>query len=92
LFGLPAITTLNLIARVKIPFNSKGSAIEMYLKLFQGLTTLGNEQIPSCMLYTQQGESWFPCERKWSGMESLMISRIDGPSQWCAVVPKPSGK
>jgi len=40
LLGLPAITTLNFIARVQHTYSSKGSVTKLYPKVFQGLGTL----------------------------------------------------
>ena len=43
LLGLPAITALNLVARVQNISDSKETIMKQYPKLFTGLGTLGNE-------------------------------------------------
>ena len=43
LLGLPAITALNLVARVQSISGSKESVMKRHPKLFTGLGTLGNE-------------------------------------------------
>ena len=106
LLGLPAITALNLIARVQHISSSKESVFKSYPKVFQGLGTLGKEYKiplkPDSKPYALHTARRVPIslrkevEREIKRMESLkVISPIDGPSQWCAgmvVIPKSSGK
>ena len=106
LLGLPAITALNLVARVQSISRSKESVMKRYPKLFTGLGTLGNEYKislkPDAKPYALYTARRVPIsmrkevEKELNRMESLgVISRIDEPSPWCAgmvVVPKSSGK
>ena len=106
LLGLPAITALNLVARVQSISGSKESLMKQHPKLFTGLGTLGNEYKislkPEAKPYALCTARQVPIsmrnevEKELNRMESLaVISRIDEPSPWCAgmvIVPKPSGK
>ena len=106
LLGLPAITALNLVARIQSISSSKESIISRYPELFTGLGTLGSEYKislkPDAKPYALHTARRVPIslrkevEKELNRMESLgVISQIDEPSPWCAgmvVVSKPSGK
>ena len=105
LLGLPAITSLNLAARVYDIGSHRQSFMKAYPKVFQGLGNFGepydiklkpNAQ-PYC-LYTPR-RVLLPFRGKVKAelnrMESLgVISKVEVPTSWCAgmvAVPKKSG-
>ena len=97
------LTALNLVARVQSILSSKESVTKRYPKLFTGLGTLGNEYKislkPDAKPYALYTARRVPIsmrkevENELNRMESLgVISQIDEPSPWCAVILKSSGK
>ena len=105
LLGLPAITALNLVARVQSISDPKQSIMRKYPKIFTGLGTLGTEYKillkPDAKPYALHTARRVPIsmrkevQKELHRMESLgVITKIDEPSPWCAgmvVVLKPSG-
>ena len=107
LLGLPAITALNLVARLDMAVTDITSDYrKQFPSLFRGLGNLGDpfeihlkpDAVPHC-LYTARHVP-LPLRDKvkleLDQMESAgIIERVDGPTHWCAgmvVVPKKEGK
>ena len=105
LLGLPAITSLNLAARINNLHALKDEVLDQFPSVFQGLGTLGEEyeiQLKSdakpFSLFTARNVP-LPLRKKvlqeLDRMEHIgVISKVDQPTPWCAgmvVVPKKSG-
>jgi len=105
LLGLPAIISLNLVARVHQVEDTKASVLKGFPNLFQGLGTMGEEyeirlkdNVRPRALHTARNVP-IPLRAKVQAeldrMQSLgVISPVDEPSPWCAgmvVVIKLSG-
>ena len=105
LLGLPAITSLNLAARINNLDALKDEVLDQFPSVFQGLGTLGEEyeiQLKSdakpFSLFTARNVP-LPLRKKvlqeLDRMEHIgVISKVDQPTPWCAgmvVVPKKSG-
>ena len=104
LLGLPAITALNLAARVDSA-NCDADIRQRYPKVFEGLGNLGEEfEIklkPDATPYALFTPRHVPLplhpkvEEELARMEEMgVISKVDEPTPWCAgmvVVPKKSG-
>ena len=105
LLGLPAITSLNLAARINNLDALKDKVLDQFPSVFQGLGTLGEEyeiQLKSdakpFSLFTARNVP-LPLRKKvlqeLDRMEHIgVISKVDQPTPWCAgmvVVPKKSG-
>ena len=105
LLGLPAITALNLAARVNTTLSSEADICQRFPKVFEVLGNLGDEfEIklkPDAVPYSLFTPRHVPLplrpkvEQELTRMESMgVISRVDEPTPWCAgmvVVPKKSG-
>ena len=105
LLGLPAITALNIAARVEAIDDLRASILQKFPALFQGLGNLGDEynvQLkpdakPFC-LFTPRNVP-LPLRQKVKEeldmMESMgVISKVNEPTLWCAgmvVAPKKGG-
>ena len=105
MLGLPAITSLNLAARINNLNALQDEVLDQFPSVFQGLGTLGEEyeiQLKSdakpFSLYTARNVP-LPLRQnvlqELNRMESIgVISKVDQPTPWCAgmvVVPKKSG-
>ena len=105
LLGLPAITSLNLAARINNLNALQDEVLDQFPSVFQGLGTLGEEyeiQLKSdakpFSLYTTRNVP-LPLRQnvlqELNRMESIgVISKVDQPTPWCTgmvVVPKKSG-
>ena len=105
LLGLPAITSLDLAARVDTTIDYSSLVKESFPNIFQGLGNLGEpyeiQLKPDAKLWALYTPRTIPLplrskvQEELSRMESLgVISRVDQPTPWCAgmvAVPKKSG-
>ena len=105
LLGLPAITSLDLAARVDTTIDYSSLVNESFPNVFQGLGNLGEpyeiQLKPDAKPWALYTPRTIPLplrskvQEELSKMESLgVISRVDQPTPWCAgmvAVPKKSG-
>ena len=105
LLGLPAITQLNLAARVDAIANIQTDIQQQFSPIFKGLGNLGGEYTiklkPGAKPYSLFTPRHVPLplrpkvKEELEKMESMgVISRVDEPTEWCAgmvVVPKRGG-
>ena len=106
LLGLPAITQLNLVARVGETTDIRSQIVQKYSPMFQGLGNLGCEYTiklkPGASPHSIFAPRHVPLplrskvKEELEKMESMgVISRVDEPTEWCAgmvVVPKKGDK
>ena len=102
--GLPAITALQIVSQLH-SVQTKGEILQQYSSVFKGLGNLGEEFNIKLTPDAQPFALMTPCNiplplrpkvvQELARMESMgVISRVDGPTPWCAgmvVVPKKSG-
>jgi len=104
LVGLPALTTLQVVQRVKTTYTSLADVKSEFPKVFEGLGSfrepytiqLKEDAKSSCPIYTQKcAHTVEMVQEEFNRMESIeVISKVTELTAWCAgmfVVPKRSG-